>query len=241
MQNVISKLKLYGLKRFIEYAIYEKIYLEIWMQKVRNSYSQAGEDIIIDQLLGNKKLGFYIDVGAYDPDRFSNTKRFYKKGWTGINIEPNIVYFGKLDQKREKDTNLNLGISNKAAKLDFYKFFPDTLSTFSKDRAIKYKKQGFEFVGKSKVQTAKLSDVVKKYAKNKIIDFLSIDTEGFELEVLKSNNWKIALPKVICIESSKGESSAKNLEKFLLNNGYKKHHNGHVNDIYVLKNQKQNL
>lgn len=212
------------------------------MQKIRNSYSQAGEDIIIDQVLGNKKSGFYIDVGAYDPNRFNNTERFYKRGWTGINIEPNINYFKKLQQQRKRDVNLNLGVSNKATKLDFYKFFPDTLSTFSKERAIKYKTQGFKFIGKTRVQTIKLSDVFKKYIKDRSVDFLSVDTEGFELEVLKSNDWKAGFPKIICIESSKYEPSAKKVEEFLLREGYKKYYSGHVNDIYILTNaQKQNL
>lgn len=242
MQNAILKLKLYGLKRFVKYAIFEKMYLGIWMQKVRNSYSQAGEDIIIDRLLGHKKSGFYIDIGAYDPTRFNNTKRFYDRGWTGINIEPDIVCFRRLEQRRKRDINLNLGISNKATKLNFYKFFPDTLSSFSEDMAMKYKTQGFKFIGKTKVQTVKLSDIVKKYRKSRNVDFLSVDTEGFELEVLKSNNWKVALPKVICIESSKQEGSAKNLEKFLLRRGYRKYWSGHVNDIYTLtRNQEQNL
>lgn len=241
MQTAISRLKLYGVGRFVKYAIYEKLYLELWMQKIRNSYSQAGEDVIIDRLLGNKKTGFYIDVGAYDPTRFNNTKRFYKKGWTGVNIEPNIVYFKKLEQQRKRDINLNLGVFNKVTKLNFYKFFPDTLSTFSRRRAKKYRTKGFKFIGKAKVRTVKLSDVLRKYAKGRKVDFLSVDTEGLELAVLKSNGWGESSPKVICIESSKHKPSAKKVEKFLLKEGYRKYWSGHVNDIYTLtRNQEQN-
>ncbi len=73
-----------------------------------NSFAQFGDDIIIEKLLGKRK-GFYIDIGANHPDRFSNTKRFYVNGWRGINIEPNPISYNKF-LKRKKDVNLNIGI-----------------------------------------------------------------------------------------------------------------------------------
>ena len=95
------------------------------------SYSQWGEDIIIDNLLGRKKRGFYIDIGAYDPTRFSNTKRFYLRGWRGINVEPDPVRIKKFHKERPGDINLNIGIADKSRVLNFFKFDPPTLSTFS--------------------------------------------------------------------------------------------------------------
>src|SRR3989344_9673220 len=94
-KDLIQKLRMYGPLVFIQFALRE-FYLLLWMRGVKNSYSQRGEDIVIDHLLKHKKIGFYIDVGANDPIRFSNTNRFYKRGWTGINIEPDVVCFEKI-------------------------------------------------------------------------------------------------------------------------------------------------
>ena len=52
------------------------------------SFSQEGEDLILNRFLGKKEKGFYVDIGAHDPKRFSNTNIFYERGWTGINIDP---------------------------------------------------------------------------------------------------------------------------------------------------------
>ena len=52
------------------------------------SFSLEGEDVVINRLLNDKKDGFYIDIGAFDPILYSNTHMFYLKGWNGINIDP---------------------------------------------------------------------------------------------------------------------------------------------------------
>ncbi len=98
------------------------------------SYSQHREDMLIDSLLKNKKNGFYVDVGANNPIGFNNTKRFYDKGWSGINIEPNIRGYKLFLEQRKRDINLNIGISKKEGNLTFYEMEPDMLSTFSKKR-----------------------------------------------------------------------------------------------------------
>jgi hypothetical protein len=87
-----------------------KIFFNTYIKSVfTNSYSQYGEDKIIDRLLGYKKSGFYINVGANHPYRFSNTYMFYKKGYRGVNIEPNPISFEKF-LIRKGDINLNIGI-----------------------------------------------------------------------------------------------------------------------------------
>lgn len=206
------------------------LFLEIKLLLKRflgNSYSQWGEDILIDNLLGRKKGGFYVDVGAYDPTRFSNTKRFYLKGWRGINIEPDPIRINKFYKERPKDINLNVGVANKNGLLDFFKFDPQTLSTFSKSAAADYQKHGYTLNETFKVRVSKLGQILGKERKNKQIDFLSIDTEGFDLEVLKSNNWKKFHPKVICIETCKNDA-----DKILSKLGYKKVYQTAVNSIY---------
>lgn len=197
--DIIKKIKIYGFYDSIKYICDE--IKGILNRIFRKSYSQRKEDLIIDSLLGKKEKGFYVDVGAYDPVRFSNTKRFYDRGWTGINIEPNKDNYRKFVQSRPKDINLNIGIGERKGFLMFYKFFPDTLSTFSSVEAESYENQGYILDSKSKIKVLRLRDVLNEHAKNEKIDFISIDTEGYDMFVLQSNNWKKFRPKVICVES----------------------------------------
>lgn len=236
MGKLITKLKIYGPFTFAKYAISET-YRRIWFGFIKKSFSQNAEDLAIHKLLGRKKRGFYVDVGASDPTRFNNTKYFYLRGWRGINIEPDLHFFAKLESERKRDVNLNIGIGNSNAKPTFYRFFPDTLSTFSEKYARKYEKEGYILVEKIAVQIKKLSNVLARHLKGKRIDFMTIDTEGYDKEVLLSNNWSKYRPRVICIESTeKKESGTKKgseLNDVLKKLGYRKHLDNGINSIYV--------
>ncbi len=196
IRKIIQK---YGIGKFFLYSISET--KNNIINRTKGSFSQKGEDLVIAKLLGNKKKGLYIDVGAQNPDKFSNTKWFYNRGWSGINVEPNPKTFYLLNLKRPRDINLNIGISDKHSFLTYYEYYPDALSTFSETEAVRYKKMGYKLVKKYNVQTDTLSNIFKKHV-NKPIDFISVDTEGTELNVMKSNDWKKYRPKVICVETS---------------------------------------
>jgi len=168
----------------------------------RRSYSQIGEDLLLDFFLGHKKKGFYVDVGAYHPTSLSNTFFFYKKGWRGINIEPNFSRFKLFQKKRKKDINLNIGISSAEGKMDFYLFDAETLSTFSKETADKYQKLGYKLIDFKQVPVYPLVKIFDGYVKNLSIDFMSVDTEGYDMEVLKSNDWGKYRPSLIIIETA---------------------------------------
>ena len=170
-------------------------------QKLVNSYSQTFEDLIIDGIL-KKQKGFYIDIGANDPDHLSNTKRFYDIGWEGINIDPNPVSIQKFDYERKNDINLNVGIGNQNREMKFYELTYSSLSSFDKEMAL-YNSRRFNVKIEKEyfVKVIKLIDIYNTYVKEKEVDFISIDTEGYEMEVLKSNNWQIFRPKLILIET----------------------------------------
>lgn len=239
MKNLIEKIKLYGIKTSIEY-----VFMELLERPIRSmffkTYSQKGEDIFIDKYLSYKKDGFYVDVGANDPDRFSNTKRFYNKKWNGINIEPDVDNYNKFFKKRMRDINLNIGIGQKISEAIFYKFETDTLSTFSKNEAEKYKKQGYKLKEEVYMKIDRLENIFSQYLNGRNVDFLSIDTEGFDVDVLKSNDWNKFKPKLICIESVSHDVNNINSEKedghelFLNNAGYKKIYDNKLNSIFVL-------
>jgi FkbM family methyltransferase len=237
MNSFIKKIKIYGLTRAVCFILIE-IKKKIFDELIKKTYSQHGEDLIIDKLLNYKENGFYIDIGAYDPNRFSNTKRFYLKGWQGINIEPNTKNYRKFISQRSRDINLNVGIGNVNDELKYYYFFPETLSTFSVDESNQYIKEGYKLIEIRQVQVNKLKDVLTQHKISRKIDFMNIDTEGFELNVLKSNDWNKFRPSIICIESAKHTNAVKSnheitIHKFLIKQKYKVAYRNELNSIYI--------
>jgi FkbM family methyltransferase len=166
------------------------------------SYSQEGEDMILKRIFEGQQKGFYVDVGAHHPKRFSNTYFFYKKGWTGINIDAMPGSMRAFNKKRPKDINIECPISTKEKKLKYYIFNDPALNGFSEELSReRHNKTIYSIVSTIELQTKKLSDILKEYLpKNTTIDFLSIDAEGLDMDVLESNDWTIYKPKVILVE-----------------------------------------
>jgi len=168
---------------------------------VAKSYSQYGEDLVVDALLGCKKKGFYVDVGANDPDCLSNTKRFYLRGWHGINIEPEPSLYEKLCQVRNRDINLWIGIANEYGVKDFFQSSANTLSSFNEELVRKMSQiYGAVLSSSVKVPVMPLAEVFSKYVLKRSIDFMSVDVEGADLDVLKSNDWVKYRPYILIVE-----------------------------------------
>jgi FkbM family methyltransferase len=235
MYNLLRKLQIYGPTGFIEGAICEvKNYLR---GIVGNSYSQKDEDTVIDNYF-NAKSGFYVDVGAYDPTRMSNTKRLYKKGWRGINIEPNVFGYTRFLKQRPEDINLNMGVGISNNNLTFYRMVPDTLSTFSEEEKNINLNKGYHLISTSYVSVLPLKDILDKYSNGRKINFLSIDAEGNDIDVLKSNDWEKYKPEVICVESY--EHSAEVIKRhdigdYLVELGYEEFYDNKINSLYRIK------
>ncbi len=166
------------------------------------SYSQEGEDMILRRIFEGQKTGFYVDVGAHHPIRFSNTYFFYKMGWQGINIDamPNSML--KFNELRPRDVNIEKPISSKKEVLTYYAFNEPALNGFS--REISEERNGlrnYHIIFTKDIETSTLEEILdKNLPENKLIDFLSIDVEGYDFMVLQSNNFKKYKPKVILIE-----------------------------------------
>jgi FkbM family methyltransferase len=175
------------------------------VDKKRVFYSQNREDLILLSFFSGIKKGFYIDVGAYDPDVDSVTKLFYDKGWCGINIEPQIDRIDYFKEKRPRDINLNIGVSSVNANLKIRSYKNQGLSTFSDEIKKDYNNKNIfnanDYI-EYDVPVITLKDVYQTYVKEKIVNFLKVDVEGLEYEVLKGNDWKVFRPQVICIEAN---------------------------------------
>lgn len=172
-------------------------------QFIRNSYSQEGEDILLEELLSHKRMGFYVDVGAHHPMRFSNTFRFYLQGWHGINIDAMPKSMDLFNIHRSRDINLELGISNSKKKLTYYMFNEPALNTFSESEM--KRKNGlnnYHVIDTITIQTKSLQYILDNYLPpGKLIDFLTVDVEGLDLEVLSSGNWVKYRPVIVLVES----------------------------------------
>lgn len=166
-------------------------------------YSQGGEDLILEGMLGNKNTGFWVDVGAHHPQRFSNTYLFYKKGWRGINIDAlpgSMKLFNKI---RPQDINLEIPIFKEHTRLTYYQFKEPALNGFESDIAIdRNANTNNSIIGKIEMSGYPLKDVLKNHLPSNIttIDFFTIDVEGFDLQVLESNDWSLYRPRVVVVE-----------------------------------------
>ena len=185
-----------AIKFFINF---KKNYLDGYAIK---SYSQEGEDMILRRMFESQTKGFYVDVGAHHPKRFSNTYFFYKKGWCGINVDAMPGSMKSFDKIRPRDVNIEKPISSRNQVLTYFAFNEPALNGFSKE--ISEDRDGLnnyriEFT--KDIETYTLEEILdNNLSPNEKIDFLSVDVEGLDFDVIKSINLKKYRPRVILVE-----------------------------------------
>lgn len=171
------------------------------------SYSQYREDLVIDALFKHKSDGFYVDIGANDPEVLSNTKLFYGRGWRGINVEPEPNLHAKLCSQRTRDINIKAGVGPKPGIMTFYRMSADTLSSFNKQAALQAGKlYGGTLISEEQTHIVTLKELLTQHLNGRKIDFMSVDAEGYDLAVLESNDWSRFRPSVIIVEINVGGS-----------------------------------
>jgi FkbM family methyltransferase len=187
------------------------------------TFAQHGDDLIALALLDQVGINqpTYIDIGAHHPYNISNTALMYLRGSRGINIEPNPVLFKAFLAQRPEDINLNVGVSDQPGHLDFY-FFDDRsgCNTFDPDRVIDLERESDIRVQRSmQLQVVTFHDIVKSHMNGAAPDFLTIDVEGFDLRILRSIDFEIYRPALICVEANSNEA-AEQLIILLRNRNY---------------------
>lgn len=206
----------------------KRFLLAIWDYfRCQKSYSQDGEDVVLATYFHGKKgyKGFYVDVGAHHPVRFSNTWVYYKRGWRGINIDPTPGSMRPFRWLRRRDANLEIGIGKEPTQLTFYCFNEPALNTFDEVLA-KQRDTGktYRIIKTVSVPVEPLSKVLDEYLPpDQQIDFFTIDVEGLDLEVLESNDWVKYKPEFILVEDPEfkpGRPSESAVYHFLKSKNY---------------------
>ncbi len=177
----------------------------------RVGYSQFGEDLHLrsfyDRLAHDRKVvvsgGCVVDVGAFRPIVFSNTYTFYRQGWRGINIDPTPGSMRLFDKVRPRDTNLEVAIATVEGAGSFFLFgTPSVWNTMDSAAAeLATKKTGIT-PQKIEVKLRRLETILDEHLKEQHFEILSIDAEGYDLEILQSNNFEKYAPRLILVENS---------------------------------------
>jgi FkbM family methyltransferase len=186
------------------------------------SFSQTGEDMALKSFFRDQAQGFFVDVGAHHPTRFSNTFYFYLMGWNGINIDPTPGIMSLFEEIRPNDTNLEVAIGSEGIS-HYYQFKEGAYNTFDEDIASDLiKKQISPLLAKHEIRKIPLKDILLQHLPpGKKIDLLSIDAEGLDLEILESNDWSRFRPRYVCAECHTTDPSrAINPGSLLKDQGY---------------------
>jgi FkbM family methyltransferase len=206
------------------------------------SYAQEGEDLILLRLFGNAHRGFYVDVGAHHPFRFSNTCALYQRGWHGINIDADPDAIEAFRRERPRDINLSLGVLVTPGQSTLHVFSDPALNTF--DEALAREREGlpgYRLVAKRDVPTERLDAILAAHMPaGSTVDVLNVDAEGRDLEVLRSNDWRRFRPRCVLVEariSGLDELGSNPTNIFLSEQGYRLHAKTVNTLVYVRRDE----
>jgi len=228
--KIARKLKRFFIDRILTEYIKTVVYNERIPQYSEYSFSQEGEDLILSsiceelEIVKYQEKGYYIDIGAHHPMRFSNTYHFYLKGWNGINIDAMPGSMNLFKILRERDINLEIPISETETEMDFYSFKEPAYNTLDSKIAKQRIAENETLEKVYKLRTRTLESVLDEYLKEDTeIAFMTIDVEGFDMQVMNSNNWVRYRPKIIVVEDENFnfiDTTNSKIYKFLDQKGY---------------------
>jgi len=204
------------------------------------SYTQNMEDTHLWLALGGKQAGTYIDIGAGHPIADNVSFFFYERGWHGIVVEPQRKLIDLYARLRPRDIAVTALIGTGSGDADFHVFESfHGLSTTSTAHAKAAAALG-ENYQTIKMPVITLADLCRKHGLDQI-DFLKVDVEGAEADVLRSGDWKACRPKVVVVEAispGSNEPAWQAWEPFLLAQGYRFMLFDTLNRFYVAEEAK---
>jgi FkbM family methyltransferase len=167
------------------------------------SFAQEGEDMILRRYFEGRGPGTYVDVGAHHPWRFSNTYWFYRHGWSGLNIDATPGSMDAFRRARPRDRNVEAAVAGSNRTITFFMFDHPALNTFDPTAVERVKAAGYRLVENLQLQTTTLAELLREHLPGGKIDFLSVDVEGLDAEVLGSNDWDAFAPEVVLAETGR--------------------------------------
>lgn len=192
----------------------------------RNSkltFAQSGEDQLILSWLragGITRPGFYVDVGAYHPYRFSHTLLLHRMGWSGINIDVGPEIIESFRAARPGDVSVCAAISDGAKRVRYYRFPSGTTNQlFPEDSEPVRSVLGETPIGSDPIVTQTLTEVLTQHAGGRDFDLLRVGCSGNGLNILRGLDWDRWHPMVLSIESS-NPAERRQVVEFLRTKGY---------------------
>jgi FkbM family methyltransferase len=207
----------------------------------QTSYAQCGEDLIVAYLfqLRGIKIPTCLDIGAYHPHFANNTYRFHLMGSRVVNIDANPAAIAMFSAERKSDTNLNIGVGVRRGEFDFFIMEDEALNTFSSEEKESLIAMGHTLKKIIRIPVQPINEILQTYFADGL-DFLSIDAEGVDFDIVRALDFQQHAPKVICIETinytTDGTGSKRtDLCTFLIQAGYVEYANTNINSIFVLQ------
>jgi len=192
------------------------------------SYAQNFEDVMLARAFGDRRDGFYVDIGACFPDVASVTRHFYDLGWSGINVEPMAEPFARLETERPRDVNLKLAIARHSGQLPM--FAGPSIGESSAVRPHATARPEL-------VPCTTLEELCRLHVARPI-DFLKIDVEGLEYDVIAGGDWKAYRPTIVVVEvtlpwSTARAPAAEAIATHLAGHGYREVYFDGLNAFYL--------
>ncbi len=182
-------------------------------------FSQFGEDAFLHDYFADRK-GVYIDIGGNHPFRLSNTFLLYRRGWSGLVVEPIQRLCKKHKRFRPRDIQVNAAVGSTKGELHFFEMVPSVLSTCDLDEAERLiSSRRAKLFCESAVPVTTVAELHRDFLGGKQVSMLSVDTEGHDLDVLRGVDWNTMHPEVIICEANEKESESK-VESLLASQGY---------------------
>lgn len=205
---------------------------------VNSYYSQCGQDYIVNFLFGGKRDGFFLDIGGNDPIMINNTYYFEQLGWSGLAFEPLKKYVDKWKERKTECIQIALG--NSEEEIEFVEAKKDYLSRRLDGKLIEtVNLDEAEIIEKYVVKQRKLSDVLNERGIHNI-DYMSLDVEGAEFDILEGINWEKDIIKVISVENEDGFNMENKIRDYLYSKGYIYWARIEQDDIFILDEEFNN-
>lgn len=209
----------------------------------QTSYSQAGEDLVVDFLLQGVGIQpLYLELGTNHPKEGNNTYKFYRRGCHGVLVEADPSLIHAIRRVRNRDTVLNVGVGvDDSPSKRFFIFECSGINTFDeKEARDRDQNSSTKIKAVIDVPMMSINKIISKYLP-RTPDFLSIDIEGLDLAVLKTLDFELYSIPVICAETclfseTHIKEKDQEIEKFLATKGYFVYADTYINTIFVNKN-----